>query len=85
MAQLINAPQLENQGWGLKMLGVLQAVGGVVLDAAAAAGGVCKDAGAQLGLVGCVVLVLGLGHMVLLWRVLQLLSVLIEKLDRPSV
>lgn len=84
MAQHTNGPLSDSQGGGQKVLGLLQGVGGVVVDAAVAAGGVVKGVGEQVGVVGGVVLLLGLGHMLLLWRVLQLLSVLIEKLDSAS-
>lgn len=82
MAQHANLPLPEEGGrWWGALGGVVEGVGGGCVDAAVAAGGVCKGLGQQVGVVGGVVLVMGLGHMMLLWKVLQLLTVLIQKLD----
>lgn len=66
-------------------VGCVLALSGLLVEGAVAAGGVCRGLGQQLGLLGCVVVALGLGHLLLMWRLLQLLSVLVVKLDAAAV
>ena len=61
--------------------GVLKVLWVLLCGVAGMVGGLCKGLGEKVGLVGGVVMVLGVGHLMLMWRVVQLLGVLVEKLD----
>jgi hypothetical protein len=66
------------------VVGVVGVMWVLLCGVASVVGGVCKGLGGKVGLVGGVLMVVGVGHLLLMWRVVQLLGVLVEKLDAPA-
>jgi hypothetical protein len=66
------------------VVGVVMEMWVLLCGVASVVGGLCKGLGGKVGLVGGVLMVVGVGHLLLMWRVVQLLGVLVEKLDAPA-